>query len=225
MQSYLILDLETGCRKVYGRTANPWYNPIVAIGLAKQGEVYSEYIYPNKLENLILQEDVIVGHNLSFDLLYLWGCKDLQDFFKRGGKIWDTSEAEYTLTGQKHIFPALRDIAVNKYGCKEREKKMEAYWEKGIETIDIPKELVIEDVENDVLDTEQVYLKQLEKAKQTGMITLLEERMDFVLATIEMEYNGMYVNKDILETNEKKLQQEYDTALQDFNTLIQKYWK
>lgn len=225
MNSYIALDLETTSRSAYGRKINPFLNDIVAIGLASNGQAHSEYIYPNKLKNLHIDEDVILLHNATFDLLFLWGLEDLQDFFRRGGKIWCTQYAEYLLTGQQSKFAALRDIAVNKYGCKEREKKMEAYWAQGIGTEEIPKELVLEDVENDVLDTEKIYLKQVEKAKELGMFELIEARMDGLLATIEMEYNGLFVNKDILETNQKLLEQQIEEENINLLEIVKRYWK
>lgn len=268
MSSYLTLDLETGFKEEYGRKGNPFINPIVAIGLCSSGEAHSEYIYPNKLKKLIIDEDVIVLHNAGFDLLYLWGLEDLQNFFRLGGKIWCTQFAEYLLTGQQSKFAALRDIAVNKYGCPEREKKMEKYWDKdtvkvidrttkelikdfpkstniyavgkwlednnysntvivyeGIDTMDIPKALVLEDVEKDVLDTEKIYLKQIEKAKELGMYNLIEERMDGLLACVEMEFNGIMVDRQVLERNQKELEKELAIKRDELNSITQRYWK
>lgn len=266
--SYLVLDIENNNSKKFKRNAgNFLFDPIVAIGLKNNKELHSRYLYPNKIESLQIQEDIIVGHNLSHDLLFLWHLDDLQNFFKRGGKIWDTSIAEYALTKHQHKYPALRDIAVNKYKCKEREKVMEKYWEDDIKVVDerkeifknfktmdevnqfieineyhigkfngiihkgpiqtseIPKELVIEDVENDVLDTEKVFLQQYEIAKNLGMLKLLEFRMDGLLACIEMEYNGMCVNLDILETNQKYLQELLDQKYKKLLEIINHHWK
>lgn len=223
--SYIVYDSETGFKEAYGRKGNFKINPIVAMALKNSKELYSEYIYPNKLERFIVDEDILVGFNIKYDLLYIWGLEDLQNFFKRGGKIWDCQEAHYTLTGQQEKYPALREVAVRCYGCKQREKKMEEYWEKGIDTFDIPKELVIEDVEFDVLDTEQVYLKQLDIAKEKGMLNLIESRMDGILALCEYEYNGIYVNRDILETNQKLLEDELKIEKEKLNNLVQRYWK
>jgi len=158
-------------------------------------------------------------------LLYLWSLDDLQNYFKRGGKIWDTMLAEYIISGQQHKFPALRDIAVNKYGCKERTKEMEEYWNKGIDTSDIPKELVLKDVEQDVLDTEQIYLAQLEKAKYLGMTRLIELQGDAILATTEMKYNGLKIDLEVLEANKKSLIQSIKQEEEKLNELVNRYWK
>ncbi len=274
--SYLILDLETTIKKSYGRTANPFDkdNRIVAIGLKPQNEdVEGHYITYLKtgFKFFTPKFKVIVGHNIKFDLLYLWGYEALQDWFRRGGRIWDTQLAEYYLTGQQHKYPALRDIAVNKYGCPEREKLMEKYWgnkntivdedgylvEPGcgyyetflgdfneedqpiyvsqlkegykhiigsICTSEIPQELVLEDVKNDVLDTESIYLQQLEKAEELGMGRFLYLAMDGLLATTEAEYNGMYIDQTKLLENKKKLEIELSTKTEMFVNKILPYW-
>lgn len=227
LNNYLVIDLETGTKEKYSRRANYRYNDIVAIGLAKNKRAISKYIPNFNIKRLVIDdnEEVLVGHNIKFDLLYLWDLESIQAFFKRGGKVWDTMLAEYILSGQQHKFPALRDIAVNKYGCKERTKQMEEYWNKGIDTINIPRHLVEEDVQNDVLDTEVIYLAQLEKAKNLNMINLIEEEMDSLLAFTEMEYNGMKGNKDILEANQQALESIRATEVDHLRILIAKYWK
>jgi DNA polymerase I-like protein with 3'-5' exonuclease and polymerase domains len=224
MDNFLVIDLETTTREMYGRKANPWYNQIVAVGLATETDVSAEYVYPNVLKELKINESVLVGFNMTFDLLYLWALSDLQDFFKRGGKVWDCQLAEYMLSGQQHKFPALRDIAVNKYGCPYRDKLMEPYWEAGKDTTEIPMELVIEDVTYDVTDTRAIYLQQVSESKKQGLYNLIMERMDGLLACIECEYNGMYVNQDILQTNKTKLEVQIKETEEKLQQLVGRYW-
>lgn len=276
MPNYLIIDLEVNTLKMHGRQANYFYNDIVAIGMKTKDELYAQYIYPEKLKVLDLDGiDVIVGHNISFDLMFLWGLDSLQSFFKRGGKVFCTQLAEYILTGQQAQYAALRDIAVNKYGCKEREKVMEVYWgntgnwfsegkilvgmeeefqywlsrneDRGFrdnwrareyyensrsikwittprQTSDIPKELVLQDVKADVLDTEQVFLKQYEDCRQRGLLPLIELQNDALLATTEMSYNGMKIDLDILHRNKLELQQKLETKKAELLDLIKPLW-
>lgn len=236
--SYLILDLETGSHESYLRKGNPFdpRNKIVAVGIKVQGydEPYAldntEGRGLNRFEKILtnpLQEKVtvIVGHNIKFDLLYLWNNKVLQNWLKAGGKIYDTQLGEYILSGQRHKYPSLREIAVNKYGCKERPKHMEEYWDRGIDTSDIPKELVLEDVENDVLDTEQILLQQIPELKKQGMYQLAIQSMEGLLATTEMEANGLYINREIFQSNKQRLQEEIKEIESDLETLTRRHWK
>lgn len=228
---YLVLDLETGIKEYLGRKGSFLVNDIVAIGLKAQGikEPVAIYVKDDQLlvENCLnlYDYDIMVGHNIKYDLLYLWKYPAFQYWLSKGGKIWDTQLAEYMLTGHQHKFAALRDIAVNKYGCKEREKLMEKYWDQGIDTKDIDKELVLEDVTNDVLDTEQIMLQQVKQSKKEGMYAILMEQMEGLLATTEMEYNGIYQNKDIMTRNKSLIEKEIETLKQEALNIANKYWK
>jgi DNA polymerase I-like protein with 3'-5' exonuclease and polymerase domains len=235
MSEYLILDLETTIKKSFKRTANPLDpdNRIIAIGTKlKDRKAHGEYVDwrlgdgPG-VQDFETTKDIIVGHNIKFDLLYLWKYKGVQDFIQRGGKIWDTQLAEYYLTGQQTRWYdcSLRDLAVRKYGCPERTKYMEEYWNKDICTSKIPKEIVLEDVKNDVMDTEQIYATQLTKAQELGMLPLLETVMNELLVTTEIEYNGMYIDRQVLENNKLELELQLIDIEQEFNELVRKYWK
>lgn len=276
MLNYLVLDLETGCKELYKRKGNPWYNDIVAIGIKIQNmEAFTQYfpspVHPATIESYLQHikgASILIGHNIKFDLLYLWKYGYLRRWLSNGGTIWDTQLAEYILTGQQSKYTSLRELAVSKYGCKEREKLMEKYWEQGtykildsegyilhdapliqtaakvtemyvmkdrfkgtkivkgaIDTKDIPKELVLEDVKNDVLDTEQVYSQQLKLAGEQGQTKLIELQMDALLATTEMEYNGMKVDLKVLRSNRDALQEELCTVTTKLDGLISTYWK
>ncbi len=269
--AYVCLDLETDTTTCYGRKANPWYNEIVAVGYKFKDEyILSDYVYKEQRGILDLKESLLlVGHNLTFDLLYLWNLRELQEFFKSGGRVWDTQLVEYLLTGHETKFASLRDLAVTKYKCKERQKVMEKYWdEKTVKVLDwskkdiiktfplgtdnrticqyldtlvpspscdiihghiptskIPKELVLHDVENDVLDTEQIFLKQYAEAERLGMLKLIEHRMDGLLACIECEYNGMKINREILERNKSELEIRLGLKQKELLQMISEVWK
>lgn len=223
---YIVLDLETTTRKEHGRKANPFYNKIVGVGYkCSAGEIAHAAIENKPYEGCFNQPKCLIGFNFKFDMLYLWENKEFQDYLKRGGKVFCCQIAEYTLTGQQHKFPALRDVAVNRYGCKPRKKQMEEYWDKGIDTSEIPKDLVLEDVKQDVLDTEQVYLKQVKQARKQGMLTLINLQMPALLACTEFEFNGMYVNKEIMTKNKKVLQTQLTEVKQTINTIASVFFK
>lgn len=226
MSSWVILDLETGTQEYCGRKAHFRKNQIIAIGLKNNlGMKEIRYFDDDILTDIEIDEDILVGHNIGkFDCLYLWNMPGFQEFIKRGGKVWDTMLAEYFLSAQEHKFPALREIAVNKYGCKEREKVMEQFWDEGIDTGDIPPELVLHDLDGDVEDTERVYLGQL-NLLTPQQINLLMIQNDLQLATTEMEVNGVFVDKHILNANQYDLKQKLDAVNKELNNLIKPYWK
>ena len=225
--SYAVLDLETGSQCKYERVASPFYNKIIAIGLKypniQEPETYfQDYMPVNWSTNIA----IIIAHNAKFDHMYLWHTPELKSFLARRGKIWCTQLAEYMLTGQQHKYPALRDIAVNKYGCKERVKHIEKYKiGKHIDMSTVPEEEILEDVQNDVLDTEQVALGQVKRAKQLGMYNLIKAEMDGLLATTEMEINGFKVNLETLQNNRSTLQLERDKQYKLLMEIVDRYWR
>lgn len=227
--NYLVLDLETTSKTVKKRKGNFIYNTILCSGYKYQNkEAYSsdkDYITKGFLSDV----NRIIGHNIKYDLLHIWRNEELQSYFKTGGQVWDTQLTEYILSGQLFKYPGLRSIAVDRYGCKERSKNLEAYKiGKDLDTTLIPIEELLEDVQGDVLDTEQVALGQLKLCKENGMMHLVKAQMDAILATTEMEFNGMYINKKILQANKehfvslleeanKNIQEIANQYLPDFN--------
>jgi len=229
MIPYLVIDIENNVSeksKQMGREAGTPLNgdELVAIGLKNTQELWTQYIYPDILKEFRIDEDLIVGHNLSHDLQWFWHLDDLQKFFKRGGRIWDTSLVEYMLTGQEHKYPALRDIAVNKYGCIEREKLMESYWDQGQSTSEIPKNLVLTDVQDDVLDTEVIFLEQYKKVQELKLFNFIELQQDALLSTIEMTMNGMYLDRKILDKNKVELEIKLHEKEKELLNIVRDYW-
>ena len=231
MNNFLVFDIENNSSKVYGRKAGFFLvDPIVAIGLYDGSKAISHYIYPDKITEFKIDEDVLVGHNIKHDLLFIWHLEDLQDFFRRGGKVWDTMLAEYIITGQQSKYAKLRDLAVNKYGCPERTKHIDDLLFKNPNSIykqvsDLPPELVCEDVRGDVENTGDVYIQQVEEATKQGILPLIEGHMDALLATTEMEYNGFKVDDRMLRDNRRELEIELDRTEKEAMKIISKYWK
>jgi DNA polymerase I-like protein with 3'-5' exonuclease and polymerase domains len=207
---YIVIDLETENIKSCNRVANPLDSrnyPIAASIKAKgydQQTVYGEMAVKDKLKRVlrwatkISQQEatVLVGHNLTFDLLYIWEYPELAEYLDAGGGIADTQVAHYMITGQSHIMPKLRDIAVDYYGCQERPKHIDGYFAQGYLMSQIPAEEVKTDVEADVADTEAIFKKQMKLLVKYKLLELYKLRMDGLLATIDMEYNGVYVDQD-----------------------------
>lgn len=152
--------------------------------------------------------DLLVGHNIGFDLLYLYkDTTTVRKWVVDGGRIWDTMIAEYMLSGQDKMFPSL-DYCSLKRGGTLKDEKIKEYWEAGMETEDIPQDELREYLVNDVINTEKVFLSQIQEAEDRGMLNIILVQMEARLATIEMEYNGMHFDKDKATTLQYVLEQE-----------------
>lgn len=204
--SYRIIDLETETRTLFKRKASPWHpeNWVVAAAWKDKGkDIKSEYYgthmlgwrFPEVPDDIV----VLVGHNIKFDLLWSWDHQNLKAFFKRGGRVWDTQYAEYLIAGQQEYSQmcSLDDI-VEGYGGTLKIDEVKALWAAGVQTSDIPEDLLMRYLagpEGDISNTEKVFLGQYRKAKELGMLNMIWARMDGLCFTTECEWNGIHVNK------------------------------
>jgi DNA polymerase I-like protein with 3'-5' exonuclease and polymerase domains len=210
--SYKVFDLETQIHTAHKRKANPWdlRNYVVARGWKNAGdnqnswEYYSTY---NRESHLVIEPHIkmLVGFNLKFDLLWelVTGNPYLHEFFKRGGTVWDCQYAEYLLRAQHQDAQmcSLNDTAP-KYGGTAKIDAVKAMWDEGIQTSEIPEDLLLEylvgpeDDRNggDIRNTELVFLGQIKAAQEKGMLKMIQDRMDGLLATTHMEFYGLKVD-------------------------------
>ena len=211
MSKYLVYDRETENHEHKKRFASPFYaqNWTVALGWKKQGDAQCSYeYYPTKADEkpLRIDEDVslLVGHNLKFDLLHGWRDPGLHAFFKRGGKIWCTQYAEYLLEAahQDSHMNSMDGIA-EKYGGRKKIDAVKALWDAGMLTSQIDKDMLIDylvgtkdELRNsgDIGNTELIFLGQVRRAVELGMVTMIQARMDGLLCTTEMEHNGLKID-------------------------------
>lgn len=203
----VVIDLETTGTKEYGRMCNP-LNPNHEVN------VYAEYRGPNT-EPLIITDfegdlrpylDLkldgvthIIGHNIKFDLLFLWDMPQIQEFFARGGKIWDTMLAEYFIRGHRPGELDLNSVAI-KYGGHGKEDGIKELWKQGLTTKEIGQlypEKFLQYAKYDVIDPWIITGKQIEKLKKTERLKAAEIYMEHWLATIEMEYNGISIDTEL----------------------------
>jgi len=206
----LTFDLETGTNKLNKRKASfrEPQNYIVAAGFKRGNEdTFGEYFtertdipFPDLTDIKLL-----VGQNIKFDLLWTWGNKKLQAFLRKGGTIWDTQLAEYLIDGMipsSHM--ASMNQMVEKYGGTLKIDAVKEMWEAGIDTPDIPQDLLMkyllgckeEEIDGDVNNTFLIFLGQLARIRNMHPNTLqmIKNRMDSILATTEMEHNGLHID-------------------------------
>jgi len=201
MNNIYIIDTETNNKnKLIGNfTANPHYrgNEIVHAGIKRLGALGVTVLdkYDTRgIEYFCADADLLVGQNIKFDLLYLMRDDKFRNEVLPNLRIWDTMQVEYLLSGQQKRFPTL-DYLSEKYGGTLKDKRLEEMWAEGVDTEDIDEGIVIPYLEADVTNTELAFKKQLVLANEANMLQLIKSQMDAILATAEMEYNGMYFNK------------------------------
>lgn len=146
----------------------------------------------NLCEEWFADVDLVVAFNAKFDLL--WN-KNLG--FESPKQVWCVQLAEYMLDRQKP-YPSLEETA-KKYGLSSKLDvvKLE-YWDKGIDTEYVPKEILSDYCIQDVNLTYEIYHKQLQQFKQrNGLYRLFKLACQDLLTLVEMEWNGLKYDEDL----------------------------
>ena len=195
---HLVLDVET----TISNKGNPFdkTNKLMMVGL-DGGEVYDieytdePYRYNlDRIQSVIDHDaDVLVGFNIKFDLhwLHRYGIR----FSHK--RIWDCQLVHFMLTGQQYPYPSLNSVC-EYYGLETKlDAVKEEYWKNGIDTPDIPRDLLEEYLKKDVDLTQQVYLKQLKDVSESSkeMERLISLHNQDLLVLKEMEANGLLFNQ------------------------------
>lgn len=217
--SILILDWETTIKASYGRKANPFDkdNRVVLWGI-KQINKSPRTFYETPLPNDWLDGiKMIVAHNAKFDMTWIWDDPYFRQWLKDGGKVWCTQYAEYLLTGQMAQWNSLDQLS-EKYGGTLKNDEIKAFWEAGIDTTEIPKDMLVDYLHDDLSNTEIAFKAQVKRAKELGMMNSIHSHMEGLLALTEMEFNGLYIDQELGETQradlESRLQDVVDSLAQ-----------
>ncbi|CCD17692.1 unnamed protein product, partial [Trypanosoma congolense IL3000] len=205
LRRYLVVDLETTTVRRYKRVSNPFTrdNYVVLSGARDhKGQVfmpsryytrnvalrYDDYevtstcslVNGSSKHSLFLPPlddyDVIVGHNIKFDLLHMWRDAELRRFLKRGGKIWDTMYAEYLLTGHEVKLgcgAGLEEVAKTYGGQKPKLDEVKQAWSMGKDTSEIPYRTLTKYLHGDLENTELIFKKHMERALAQRQVIII----------------------------------------------------
>lgn len=221
MIPYLILDVETTILNE-GDPFDP-RNSLCYVGLRDPSGTYLYDIqygldpYASKLEEIkrkIEQAEFLVGFNLKFDLH--WIRRYLNDPRDSGlfamVSTWDCQLVEYLLSRQRLRMPSLDYVSASYSLPSKLDCVRTDYWENGIDTKLVPRQLLEEYLTQDLYLTEQIFLKQQQKveAKSEAFKKLVWLHNEDTKVLQEMEFNGMQVNLDLNEVKRKEVVQQME---------------
>lgn len=245
--SYLVFDLETTIHSSYKRKGNPFdpLNHVVMVGWQyKAGPVESTYYGHTRPADgwlvPLLQRpglQLIVGHNIKFDILHAIhrNPKNLaawQAWVAKGGNVWDTQLAEYLLNGcEKNSHMLALDEVAPVYGGNIKFDEVKALWAAGVNTPDIDRNILTRYLcgytdehgqysHGDIGNTEIIFLGQLRRAREAKQIKSILLNMGSLLCTIEMERNGMAVDKALGIEIAAKLAARLEVLRAELNTFL-----
>ena len=195
-----------------GVKANTWSNlyPIA----------YNDLPYGAQLESIqqdIDQSDILIGFNIKFDLHWI----------RRYGitfstkRIWDCQLVHFILSGQTASYPSLNGVAAH-YGLGTKLDVVSTeYWKNGIDTPDVPRDILEEYLQGDLDLTYQVYLKQLAEVQASSpqLQRLISLHNQDLLVLEEMEYNGLIFD----EARSTELAEDLTQQIQSLDVLLREY--
>ena len=234
----LTWDLETTTKKSMKRTANPFDedNWVVASGWQYNNGPKAHQYWTEKHNDRVLPDltDVylINGFNIKFDLLYAWDDPELQAFFKRGGRIYDGQYMEYLLDGmiQDSHMLSMNEVAARYYDGGQKIDAVKEMWAAGISTENIPRDLLIDyligdnkEVLGDIENTYRIFCHQVKRAQaemHPNFMQMFNHRMDGLLATTEMESNGIFNDREVSERERDNVVERVGIALEELTKYI-----
>lgn len=172
----LTLDVETTHKSKPngGFTPLPYFgNHLVSVGYKlNDSPVKYVFFYHNEkkatpesytqVQTALNEADVLVGHNIKFDLNWLLECG-----FKYDGPVYDTMVAEY-LYARARKWPLSLEALAKRYEVTEKKKDLTAdYLKSGKTFAQIPWEIVLEYGIADVEATWEVACKQVTDKYET----------------------------------------------------------
>lgn len=122
-------------------------------------------------------------------------------------RVWCCQLAEYIISRCTQRFPSLEQTAV-KYNLGHKiDVIKEQYWDKGINTDEIPWDILSEYAAQDAHLTYQIYLKQLEIMTPAQRRLLSLQCQDLIVLE-EMEWNGLRYDPELSEKKASELEKE-----------------
>ncbi len=204
MSKYAVLDLETTVNATghrFGGSPHEPSNRVLLAGvLSGTGTTHMATSLDSPyIRDMLSDAEMIVGHNLAFDLLYL--RRDMGDHYYKWistRTIWDTQIAEYLLTGQRTKFASLDNLS-QKYGGTVKNDIVKNHWANGGKTEDIDPKVLMNYLKEDLENTDRIFKAQIKKISDLypEMLPVIQSAMEFRLATIEMEFQGLYFDQQI----------------------------
>ena len=209
----LTLDVENTVTKRDGKMHLDPFEPtnkLIMVGcLEDNGQEHlfnmdvSEGLY---LQDLLDRATVLIGHNIAYDLMWLWECG-----YKYDGAVFDTMLAEYIIQrGIKQ--PLSLEACAERYQLETQKKDtLKHYFAQGVGVDAIPRDELKEYLLADLKATQQLSNALYKKLNTEEYASLLESVIltNRVCVTLARIYkNGFKVDKDVLKEVQVQFEQE-----------------
>ena len=197
-------------------------NKLVSVG------INNEYLFFNhderqdngafiKVQNILDKTTLLIGHNLKFDLAWLYEVG-----FKYSGKVYDTMIGEYVLQRGVRKALSLKECC-NRRKLSSKSDATQDFINQGISFEMIPSKIVEEYGRQDIAVTRELYHSQVDdfkQAKNRNLVPTVKMMNSFLQVLTKMEMNGIQIDLDALHDVETKFKTEYDELREKIDTII-----
>jgi DNA polymerase I len=156
----------------------------------------------DSVQQQIDSASLLILFNAKFDLLWLRKIGIKYDH----KPIYDVQLAHYMLSRQSHAFPSLDEV-LEHFGLEKKLDKVKELWDQGVQTDEIPWDILCEYGEADCLKTYQAYQKQL-PLFTPQMYKLFKLACQDLLILADMEWNGLKYDNDVCNQKSADLQKQ-----------------
>jgi len=158
--------------------------------------------------------DRVIAHNLKFDYSWLhhYGV-DLE-----GTSLWCTLVVEYLIRGHENIQHLSLEELSRHYGVPPKKDKVKVYWDAGVETDQVPADVLQVYCEQDAVNAMTIYKHQTKQAMPFYKLISLE--MESLKAFAEMEYNGMRVDLPLVSKTGEEIGEELDAITKELRDIL-----
>lgn len=175
----------------------------------ESGVLFGDY---RKIKELVAVADILVFFNAKYDLH--WLRKLGIDFSNK--RIWCCQLFEFLHGRMQKQYPSLEESCVQ-YDLGHKLDIIETeYWSKGVNTNDIPPEILSKYALQDVELTEKLFQTQL-KIQRKHQRKLFNIQCQDLLVLEEMEWNGSFYNLEKSAEKAKELENQIQELQQGLN--------
>ena len=161
------------------------------------------------------QAKLIVGFNVKYDLH--WLRRYISDL--PIPRVWDCQLGEFILSAQRWRYPDL-DTTLDRYNLPRKLSVVRTnYWDVGLDTDQVPPDILEEYVLGDIVSLPQVYAAQL-AAMSPKQRVLCQLQCDDELTLQEMEFNGLLFAREQANTLAQETQGKIQTILDELTQLV-----
>ena len=169
------------------------------------------------VQKLLDKATLLIGHNISHDLVWLW-----ESGFKYDGKVFDTMLGDYVLQRGIKMPLDLGTVAI-RHNCEVlKQDTMKEYFKRGYSTRDIPHAELSMYLEHDLGATEGIY-KSIQRKLQTpqdqGLASTIEMSNEVCIVLARIYQTGIRVDLDALD----KVRVEFENEKAQTEKLLQEH--